>query len=123
MWLVPDTLFVDVAVSVPGVPSVTEPVPVIVVKSKPLPADTWVTVPSVLDVPAPIAVRIVAADGPLRTASVPVVVSIAGTAVSMLLTVVASAETSTPSTKPVPVIIMLPLTVREPVNVSSVSNK
>ena len=39
------TAFEDPAESVPGVPSVTDPVPVMVVKFKPLPAATEVTVP------------------------------------------------------------------------------
>ena len=54
--MVPDTLLVVVLVSVDGVPNVTVPEPVIAEKSIPLPADTLVTVPLLLPVPAPMAV-------------------------------------------------------------------
>ena len=45
VWLVALTAFIVVPVVLAGVPIVTLPAPVIVVKSKPLPATTLVTVP------------------------------------------------------------------------------
>jgi hypothetical protein len=45
VWLVVVTEFVDASVVEPGVPRVTDPAPVIVLKFRPLPADTLVTVP------------------------------------------------------------------------------
>jgi hypothetical protein len=47
VWVVPDAEFVVELVNVLGVPIVTEPDPVIVVKFIPLPAATLVTVPPV----------------------------------------------------------------------------